>query len=303
MRELVESFSIVPDRIWREILTLESLESMQGFHVWHGVLGVCVGALAMWLLFPKKPLNDLSKQPREMPPQAIVDSPGLTESAYIPPESTSTRCCSRFLWVGLAALVCGILGIMVVSGALLLWLLPLALIMLLLCVWDMRYYVVPDWLNLSWLAIGAMKGFAPLAFSHLYASSQNPIPNLELLGGFGVPEALDIDSGVLQNLWEIVDIAVLQDMLLGAGLIALVYMLGLMVVHRQLLGEGDIIFCAGFSALFGFEGLLLSIFWGCVVACVLVLGARIQHTRLCVVPLIPCMTLGLFIGLGLGVLA
>lgn len=303
MRELVESFSIVPDRIWREILTLESLESMQGFHVWHGVLGVCVGALAMWLLFPKKPLNDLSKQLREMPPQAIVDSPGLTESAYIPPESTSTRCCSSFLWVGLAALVCGILGIMVVSGALLLWLLPLALIMLLLCAWDMRYCVVPDWLNLSWLAIGAMKGFAPLAFSHLYASSQNPIPNLELLGGFGVPESLDIDSGVLQNLWEIVDIAVLQDMLLGAGLIALVYMLGLMVVHRQLLGEGDIIFCAGFSALFGFEGLLLSIFWGCVVACVLVLGARIQHTRLCVVPLIPCMTLGLFIGLGLGVLA
>lgn len=303
MRELVESFSIVPDRIWREILTLESLESMQGFHVWHGVLGGCVGALAMWLLFPKKPLNDLSKQLREMPPQAIVDSPGLTESAYIPPESTSTRCCSSFLWVGLAALVCGILGIMVVSGVLLLWLLPLALIMLSLCAWDMRYYVVPDWLNLSWLGLGAMKGFAPLAFSHLYASSQNPIPNLELLGGFGVPEALDIDSGVLQNLWEIVDIAVLQDMLLGAGLIALVYMLGLMVVHRQLLGEGDIIFCAGFSALFGFEGLLLSIFWGCVVACVLVLGARIQHTRLCVVPLIPCMTLGLFIGLGLGVLA
>lgn len=304
MKELAESFSVVPDRIWSEILALGALESMQGFHVWHGVLVGCVGACAMWLLFPKKPLSTLAKQPYETPLQASVESSGMTAAHTSPtPESTSMHYYLRIFWIGLAALVCGIVGAMVDSGVLLLWLLPFVLTLLLLCAWDMRYYVVPDWLNLSWLVLGVVKGFAPMVFSHLYVLSQSPMPDSALFGGVGTPEALGIDSGVSQNLWEIFDIAILHDMLLGAGLIALVYMLGLMVVHRQLLGEGDIIFCAGFSALFGFENLLVSIFWGCVVACVLALGARVQRTRLSIVPLIPCMILGLFIGLGLGVIA
>lgn len=220
-------------------------------------------------------------------------------------ESSQPAPAARYVWVALGALSCGALGAVAESSALLLWLLPLALVLLLLSAWDIHYYVVPDWQNLALLLLAALKSLAPLALGALYASSQDSIS----MGSFSAPTPLAPD--VLES----IDIAVLYDMLLGAGLIALVYMLGLMLLHKQLLGEGDIVFCASFSALFGFENMLLSIFWGCVVACAFALFvalrgrvlaricARFSREPIALVPLIPCMILGLCIGLGLGVLA
>lgn len=69
---------------------------------------------------------------------------------------------------------------------------------------------------------------------------------------------------------------VLFHALCAAGLLSLVLLLGKVFLKgKEILGEGDIIFCAGFGGLFGFTFLVGSIFWGCVLASVAFICAKI----------------------------
>ena len=108
-----------------------------------------------------------------------------------------------------------------------------------LCAFDCRYFAILDSHNAAFLALCACK----IVFVML----------------FGV-------FSTTQNIAEIIE--VIKDILLGAGLLCLPLLLGKIFLDKEILGEGDIIFCAGFSGLFGCYFLILSIFWGCVLASV-----------------------------------
>lgn len=115
--------------------------------------------------------------------------------------------------------------------------------MFVLCVFDCKYLAVLDWHNVAFLALCLCKVFF-MSYS-------------------------------LSSLFY--DFAqVLFHTLCAAGLLSLALLLGKVFLGgREILGEGDIIFCAGFGGLFGFTFLIGSIFWGCVLASVAFICAKI----------------------------
>lgn len=235
----MEIFTITLDDVWQASFT-------QNFSAMRCCLGACVGAAGVWLLSPN-------------PHKPHLEQNDTTHQAH----TTQYKHTSRYLWSGIGAFICAIIGS---SGdsTLLPWLLGIVILSLSLCVWDIYYYAVPNWQNLALLLISASKSI--------------------------------ILAHILQNNFFI-DISTIYDLLLGAGLISLVYILGIMFLQKQLLGEGDIIFCASFSALFGFETTVISIFWGCVLASIVSIFSRIftKHTNI-VIPLIPYIIGGLGVG-------
>lgn len=108
-----------------------------------------------------------------------------------------------------------------------------------LCAFDWKYFAILDSHNVAFLALCACKIFFVMLF-----------------GVFSTAESIA----------ESIEVA--KDILLGAGLLCLPLLFGKIFLGKEILGEGDIIFCAGFSGLFGCYFLSLSIFWGCVLASV-----------------------------------
>lgn len=116
--------------------------------------------------------------------------------------------------------------------------------MFVLCVFDCKYLAVLDWHNLAFLALCLCKVFF---MSHSF-------------------------YGLFYDF-----IQVLLHALCAAGLLSLALLLGKVFLGgKEILGEGDIIFCAGFGGLFGFTFLIGSIFWGCVLASVAFICAKIS---------------------------
>lgn len=116
--------------------------------------------------------------------------------------------------------------------------------MFVLCAFDCKYLAVLDWHNVAFLALCFCKVFF---MSHSFSS---------LFYDF---------------------VQVLFHALCAAGLLSLVLLIGKVFLRgREILGEGDIIFCAGFGGLFGFTFLIGSIFWGCVLASVAFICAKIS---------------------------
>ena len=112
-----------------------------------------------------------------------------------------------------------------------------------LCAFDCKYLAVLDWHNVAFLALCLCKVFF---ISHSFSS---------LFYDFA---------------------QVLFHALCAAGLVSLAVLLGkIFFKGKEILGEGDIIFCAGFGGLFGFTFLIGSIFWGCVLASVAFICAKI----------------------------
>lgn len=225
------------------------------------LIGVCIGAIGAWLLTPNTQNNHLQQD-------AII------HKAPAQPRTNFHK--SRYFWSALGALICGIVGGFGES-ILLPWLFVLVILLLSLCIWDIYYYAVPNWQNLALLLIGITKGALPLI-------SQAPLHT---------DFTIDLSIVYLESARS-----VLTDLLLGAGLTSLIYILGIMFLQKHLLGEGDIVFCAGFSALFGFGATLISIFWGCVLASlIMVVGKILSKDTPPLVPLIPCIVSGLGMGI------
>ncbi|GAD19910.1 prepilin peptidase [Helicobacter fennelliae] len=95
----------------------------------------------------------------------------------------------------------------------------------------------------------------------------------------------------------VLDLDIFEDMFMGAGVIGLVYVIGKMLLHKEILGEADIVFCASVGALFGMYNLILSIFWGCVLACAVFVLYKLAHKHLYKIPLIPFISGGFVIGI------
>lgn len=152
-----------------------------------------------------------------------------------------------FLWCALGGALCAFFGAFVDSWLMLAWIWAFIALTIALCVWDIAYFAVPDSQNLALLFLAFIAGFYPLIFSDAPSAQ-------DMFAPLNAPNLLDM-------------LATWRDILLGAGLLALVYMIGKMAFHRQVIGEADIVFCASMSGIIGFENMLLSIFWGCV--CVL----------------------------------
>lgn len=115
--------------------------------------------------------------------------------------------------------------------------------MFVLCAFDCKYLAVLDWHNVAFLALCLCKVFF---MSHSF-------------------------YGLFYDF-----IQVLLHALCAAGLLSLALLLGKVLLRgKEILGEGDIIFCAGFGGLFGFTFLIGSIFWGCVLASVAFICAKI----------------------------
>lgn len=116
--------------------------------------------------------------------------------------------------------------------------------MFVLCAFDCKYLAVLDWHNVAFLALCLCKVFF---MSHSF-------------------------YGLFYDF-----IQVLLHALCAAGLLSLALLLGKVLLRgKEILGEGDIIFCAGFGGLFGFTFLIGSIFWGCVLASVAFICAKIS---------------------------
>lgn len=116
--------------------------------------------------------------------------------------------------------------------------------MFVLCAFDCKYLAVLDWHNVVFLALCLCKVFF---MSHSF-------------------------YGLFYDF-----IQVLLHALCAAGLLSLALLLGKVLLRgKEILGEGDIIFCAGFGGLFGFTFLIGSIFWGCVLASVAFICAKIS---------------------------
>lgn len=116
--------------------------------------------------------------------------------------------------------------------------------MFVLCAFDCKYLAVLDWHNVVFLALCLCKVFF---MSHSF-------------------------YGLFYDF-----IQVLLHALCAAGLVSLALLLGKIFLRgKEILGEGDIIFCAGFGGLFGFTFLIGSIFWGCVLASVAFICAKIS---------------------------
>ncbi|MBR2494895.1 prepilin peptidase [Helicobacter sp.] len=227
--------------------------------------GVCIGAAGAWLLIPNTHNSHLQQD-------AIAHQ--------APAQLHANFHKSRYFWSVLGALACGIVGGFGES-ILLPWLFALVILLLSLCVWDIYYYAVPNWQNLALLLIGISKGAIPLI-------SQAPLhPDF----------SIDLSIIYFESARS-----VLTDLLLGAGLTSLIHFIGIMLLQKHLLGEGDIVFYASFSALFGFGTALISIFWGCVLASlIMVTGKILRRDTPPLVPLIPCIVSGLGVGIFYGV--
>ena len=116
--------------------------------------------------------------------------------------------------------------------------------MFVLCAFDCKYLAVLDWHNVAFLALCLCKVFF---MSHSF-------------------------YGLFYDF-----IQVLLHALCAAGLLSLALLLDKVLLGgKEILGEGDIIFCAGFGGLFGFTFLIGSIFWGCVLASVAFICAKIS---------------------------
>ncbi|ETD23476.1 hypothetical protein HMPREF2086_01281 [Helicobacter macacae MIT 99-5501] len=116
--------------------------------------------------------------------------------------------------------------------------------MFVLCAFDCKYLAVLDWHNVVFLAFCLCKVFF---MSHSF-------------------------YGLFYDF-----VQVLLHALCAAGLLSLALLLGKVLLRgKEILGEGDIIFCAGFGGLFGFTFLIGSIFWGCVLASVAFICAKIS---------------------------
>ena len=119
-----------------------------------------------------------------------------------------------------------------------------------ICAFDFRYLCVLDRHNVAFFILCACKAFF---ISFVF---------------YAIALSLDLSfDETFSTLWVYIFIQVIteiaKDMLLGAGLLSLVLLFG-KIFYKEILGEGDIIFCAGFSGLFGFNFLVMSIFWGCL---------------------------------------
>ncbi|OBV29072.1 hypothetical protein BKN38_07465 [Helicobacter sp. CLO-3] len=164
-----------------------------------------------------------------------------------------------FLWCALGGALCAFFGAFVDSWLALAWIWAFVALTIALCVWDIAYFAVPDSQNLVLLFLAFIAGFYPLIFSDA--------PSVQdMFAPLNAPNLLDM-------------LATWRDILLGAGLLALVYMIGKMAFHRQVIGEADIVFCASMSGIIGFENMLLSIFWGCVCASLAVIFSKILRQK------------------------
>lgn len=87
------------------------------------------------------------------------------------------------------------------------------------------------------------------------------------------------------------------DALLGgfaiSGLFSLLRVFGDIIFSREVLGEGDIIFGASIGMLLGVYDSLMSIFWGCLIASLCVIVARIFGKKVLKLPMITCISIGL----------
>ncbi len=132
-----------------------------------------------------------------------------------------------------------------------------------LCIWDIVEFAVLDWQNGAFFALSISK-----------------ILFIQMLGIY--------PSEVI--------LAILYDVLLGAGAFALCYVFGKMICKKEILGEADIVFGASMSGLFGFHNVILSVFWGCVVASIIIICGRILSKNFVKIPLIPFMVVGFWLG-------
>ncbi len=114
---------------------------------------------------------------------------------------------------------------------------------------------------------------------------------------FAVPDWQNLALLALSVILALVlDFKMLSDVLMGAGLIGLCYMIGQMLFKKEILGQADIVFCGSFGGLVGFYGLVMSIFWGCVLASLIVICGRILKKKIHKIPLIPFIVAGYIAG-------
>lgn len=115
---------------------------------------------------------------------------------------------------------------------------------------------------------------------------------------FAVPDWQNLALLILSALLALVllDFDMLKGILMGAGLIGLCYVIGEMLFKKEILGQADIVFCGSLGGLIGFYGLVVSIFWGCVLASLIVICGRILGKQVSKIPLIPFIVSGYTIG-------
>ncbi|MDO7253573.1 A24 family peptidase [Helicobacter cappadocius] len=100
-----------------------------------------------------------------------------------------------------------------------------------------------------------------------------------------------------QNFW---------DILLGglsiAGMFSILRIFGDMIWHKEVLGEGDIVFGASVGMLLGVYGSLMSIFWGCVFASIYSVLVRFFGKKITKLPLIMIIFIGLLFYFLMGII-
>lgn len=300
----MEDFGIILGGLWQYVAIDWLVSDIDALAILRGALGLVAGVLLIFILLLKVDKRgddlrgDLDSDALESTPSdsmfldsGLLDSRALdsgvldssardlaesniaksTESkihtkhqthARHPNHASHTSHITRrqiFLWCVLGGVLCAFFGAFVDSWLMLAWIWAFVALTIALCVWDIAYFAVPDSQNLALLFLAFIAGFYPLIF--------NDAPSAQdMFAPLNAPNLLDI-------------LATWRDILLGAGLLALVYMIGKMAFHRQVIGEADIVFCASMSGIIGFENMLLSIFWGCVCASLAIIFSKILPSK------------------------
>lgn len=86
---------------------------------------------------------------------------------------------------------------------------------------------------------------------------------------------------------------ILLDGFAISGLFSLVRIFGDMIFNKEVLGEGDIVFGASIGMLLGFYDSLMSVFWGCFIACLCVILLRFFGKKVLKLPMITSISAGL----------
>lgn len=139
------------------------------------------------------------------------------------------------------------------SGIFEIWLMIVFSFLILLSMIDYKILAVPDWINVT-LFVCILIGV--ISFSENFWDV--------LLGGFAI-----------------------------SGLFALLRIFGDIIFGREVLGEGDIVFGSSIGMLLGIYDSLMSIFWGCFIACLCVIVGRIFGKKILKLPMITCISIGL----------
>lgn len=269
--EVLREFSIAPDIFWQTLCELP-------YGITDKILlcgvGAVFGAAFVWLFIRRLFLrNEYISRERE---SSIFNASPYHSSIESIPDSFALPYSKRgFAWILLGGAMCALSGYVLVSLVAMLWVWAIVVLVIALCAWDIACYAVLDWQNLALFVLALGKGFLPFFVIA------------------GQEFSLDIPLHIF------------SDVLLGAGLLAVFSTLGKMLLHKEVLGEADILFCASVSGLVGFYNMILCIFWGCILASLVVICAKIlvRHTKTpTMIPLIPYIVGGLALGLLIGVL-